>query len=414
MDVGLVTMMFEAIALGEAIDGADTPPPSRLTPAPPRRRSSTSAAGARRLPRPSDKRSTVRFSWSTRTKPSLRARPARTKAARASGRAPRRQRGSCCSRSSSPSPPAPAPYLVNHESRSNDHADEAQATARVFLPEYQKALDGLSAMKKRGRAYVYHFDTNIPLPDLKVLAFSARTAEIGAISEAQTKLRAVWPPGATASASGAALQTAMEEQPRAEAPRGRRPDVRQRRRRGAAQAGGPSRAGILHGVPSPTAVSLRPPSHRVSRTAIRYWRVRALIGWLALAAAQIVWLALSTDGHRGLHAAALAVTALVGLAHVVVMPQWRYNVHRWEVAPQAVYTRAGWLHQESRIAPISRIQTVDSERGPLEQLFGLADVTVTTASAAGPLTIEGLDRATAERLVDELTTAAQATRGDAT
>jgi uncharacterized protein len=152
-------------------------------------------------------------------------------------------------------------------------------------------------------------------------------------------------------------------------------------------------------VPAPTAVSLRPPRHRVSRTAIRYWRVRAVSGWLVVVAAQIVWLVL-TDGHRGLHA--------------IVMPQWRYNVHRWEVAPQAVYTRAGWLYQESRIAPISRIQTVDSERGPLEQLFGLADVTVTTASAAGPLSIEGLDRATAERLVDELTTAAQATRGDAT
>jgi membrane protein YdbS with pleckstrin-like domain len=100
--------------------------------------------------------------------------------------------------------------------------------------------------------------------------------------------------------------------------------------------------------------------------------------------------------------------------HSIVMPQWRYRVHRWEVAPQAVYTRAGWLHQESRIAPISRIQTVDSERGPLEQLFGLANVTVTTASAAGPLEIHGLDRDTAQRLVDDLTTAAQATRGDAT
>jgi membrane protein YdbS with pleckstrin-like domain len=126
-----------------------------------------------------------------------------------------------------------------------------------------------------------------------------------------------------------------------------------------------------------------------------------------------VWLLL-TDGHRGLHALVLAVTVLIALAHAIVMPQWRYRVHRWEVAPQAVYTRAGWLHQESRIAPISRIQTVDSERGPLEQLFGLADVTVTTASAAGPLSIEGLDRATAERLVDELTSAAQATRGDGT
>jgi membrane protein YdbS with pleckstrin-like domain len=159
--------------------------------------------------------------------------------------------------------------------------------------------------------------------------------------------------------------------------------------------------------------SLRPPRHRVSRTAIRYWAARAAAGWLVLAGAQIAWL-VSTSGSRGLHVAGLVATVVIGAAHVVVMPQWRYRVHRWEVAPQAVYTRAGWLHQESRIAPISRIQTVDSERGPLEQIFGLANVTVTTASAAGPLEIHGLDRETAQRLVDDLTTAAQATRGDAT
>jgi uncharacterized protein len=165
--------------------------------------------------------------------------------------------------------------------------------------------------------------------------------------------------------------------------------------------------------PAPVPASLRPPRHRVSPTAVRYWAARALAGWLVVAGAQVVWM-LSTSGHRGLHVLGLVVTALVGVAHAVVMPQWRYRVHRWEVAPEAVYTRAGWLHQESRIAPISRIQTVDSERGPLEQIFGLANVTVTTASAAGPLEIHGLDRATAQRLVDELTTAAQATRGDAT
>ena len=166
-------------------------------------------------------------------------------------------------------------------------------------------------------------------------------------------------------------------------------------------------------MPSPDAVSLRPPRHRVSRTAIRYWRVRALIGWLVVVAAQLIWL-LFDDEHRGLHAAGLAAAVLVGLAHLIVMPQWRYSVHRWESRREAVYTQAGWLNQERRIAPVSRIQTVDSERGPLEQLFGLANVTVTTASAAGPIKIQGLDRATAQRLVDELTTAAQATRGDAT
>src|SRR3954462_11045731 len=165
-----------------------------------------------------------------------------------------------------------------------------------------------------------------------------------------------------------------------------------------------------YGAPAPL---LREPAHLVSRRAMTYWTVRAAEGWLLLIAGQVVWFWLD-DSRRGLRVVALLLTVLVAAAHLVVMPRWRYRVHRWEVSPLAVYTQAGWLTQERRIAPVSRIQTVDSERGPLEQLFGLADVTVTTASAAGPLSIEGLDRATAERLVDELTSAAQATRGDGT
>jgi uncharacterized protein len=63
---------------------------------------------------------------------------------------------------------------------------------------------------------------------------------------------------------------------------------------------------------------------------------------------------------------------------------------------------------------MSRIQTVDTQRGPLEQRFGLATVTVTTASAKGAIKIEGLDHATAEELAERLTATTQATPGDAT
>jgi membrane protein YdbS with pleckstrin-like domain len=159
-------------------------------------------------------------------------------------------------------------------------------------------------------------------------------------------------------------------------------------------------------------VTLRPPRNRVSRKAIGYWTVRALVGWLVLTAIQIVWLV--NDHAWRPHLIGLLVTAVVGTAHLIVMPQWRFRVHLWEATPEAVYTQAGWINQERRIAPVSRIQTVDSERGPLEQIFGLANVTVTTASAAGPLKIDGLDRATAQQLVDALTANTQATEGDAT
>ena len=139
--------------------------------------------------------------------------------------------------------------------------------------------------------------------------------------------------------------------------------------------------------------TLRPPRHLASRRAIRYWATRAAVGWLVLVGAQVVWL-LAEPHARGLHVAGLVATAVLGVVHVSVMPRWRYRVHRWEITDEAVYTQSGWLDQERR--------------------FGLVNVTVTTASAAGPLKIHGLDRETAERLVEQLTTNTQAERGDAT
>ncbi|MFC4108726.1 PH domain-containing protein [Micromonospora zhanjiangensis] len=159
-------------------------------------------------------------------------------------------------------------------------------------------------------------------------------------------------------------------------------------------------------------LDLRPPRNRVSRKAVAYWFVRALVGWLVITAIQVIWLIGESDLLP--HLIGLAVTAVLAAVHLAVMPWWRYRVHLWEATDEAIYTQSGWFNQERRIAPVSRIQTVDSKRGPLEQVFGLANVTVTTASAAGPLKIDGLDRGTADRLVDELTANTQATTGDAT
>jgi membrane protein YdbS with pleckstrin-like domain len=106
--------------------------------------------------------------------------------------------------------------------------------------------------------------------------------------------------------------------------------------------------------------------------------------------------------------------AVALISYVVVMPRWRFLVHRWEVTDTAVYTQTGWLARERRIAPMSRIQTVDHVEGAISRLFGLATVTVTTASAAGALAIVGLDKVVARSLVDELTIKADAVEGDAT
>ncbi len=101
-------------------------------------------------------------------------------------------------------------------------------------------------------------------------------------------------------------------------------------------------------------------------------------------------------------------------SYAVVVPTWKYAVHRWEVTESAVYTQTGWWTRERRIAPVSRIQTVDYAQGALERVFGLARVTVTTASAAGALQIVGLDADEAEILAEDLTRQADSVAGDAT
>lgn len=160
-------------------------------------------------------------------------------------------------------------------------------------------------------------------------------------------------------------------------------------------------------------VRLRPPSNRVERRAVRYWLANELLS-SAVFAVILGACALFIEPARGWLLLALGIAMVLLLPYSIVVPFWRYRVHRWEVTDDAVYTRTGWLWQEWRIAPMSRIQTVDTQRGPLEQRFQLSSVTVTTASAAGPIKIVGLDRQVAEDLAERLTEATQANRGDAT
>lgn len=108
------------------------------------------------------------------------------------------------------------------------------------------------------------------------------------------------------------------------------------------------------------------------------------------------------------------VLGLVGLVFVVIEPWWRYRVHRWEITDGVVFTRAGWLSREWRMVPVSRIQSVDTQRGVLQRMFGLATLVVQTASHAGSSQIVGLPAAVAVELSFDLARQANLLEDDAT
>jgi hypothetical protein len=162
------------------------------------------------------------------------------------------------------------------------------------------------------------------------------------------------------------------------------------------------------------AAMIHDPAGRPSTRAVRFWTLDAIVGWAFLAALQLLWMLLANLWTDPLHLGGLAVTVVAAILHAAIMPRWRYSVHRWEVTDDAIFVRSGWLTQETRVAPISRLQTVDSRRGFLSRLMHLTTVKITTASSAGALTIHALDDTVAEEVVAKLAVIAQENAGDAT
>lgn len=160
-------------------------------------------------------------------------------------------------------------------------------------------------------------------------------------------------------------------------------------------------------------VKIRPPALQIDPRAPAWWLVRNLllcgVPLAALVTAAVLW-----HPARIWLAAPITAAVLIVAVRVGVEPWWRYRVHRWEVTDRATYASSGWLVTEWRVAPTSRIQTVDAVRGPLEQIFGLATLRVTTASSAGAVNIRGLARRTAEDAAARLAVIAELSEGDAT
>lgn len=164
---------------------------------------------------------------------------------------------------------------------------------------------------------------------------------------------------------------------------------------------------------APEELAVRVPHLRIERRAVAWWMLRALARWGLVLAALLVSYGLWEPARVWL-AAPIAAAAAILAARLLVEPWWRYRVHRWEITERATYASRGWLVQEWRVAPTSRIQTVDAVRGPFEQLLGLSTLRVTTASSYGAVNIQGLDRRTAEEAAKRLAMVAELAEGDAT
>jgi uncharacterized protein len=153
-------------------------------------------------------------------------------------------------------------------------------------------------------------------------------------------------------------------------------------------------------------VILRDPALRLDPRVRQLWAVQWLVSALVVATV----FAITTAGFTAADRATVAVlVGVLGGALTValtlvaaVQPGRAYRWFGYEITDLGLYVARGRLWRRWQVVPHARVQTVDTKRGPLERLFGVVSVEVTTASARGGTDIPGLDARVADQLVEEL------------
>ncbi len=158
----------------------------------------------------------------------------------------------------------------------------------------------------------------------------------------------------------------------------------------------------LPGEPPHPTTGFQPLDSRV----VNLWRVSSLIGFgVLLLCLLIPVVAVGVAEPRALVWLALAWLAAAAAAvwFCLWYPPYLYRSWGYRIDAKVLETRSGRIFQRARLLPLSRLQHVDIERGPLERMFGLAALILHTAGThSANIRIPGLEAAEATRLRDHL------------
>ncbi|WP_411348797.1 PH domain-containing protein [Paenibacillus sp. WLX2291] len=93
--------------------------------------------------------------------------------------------------------------------------------------------------------------------------------------------------------------------------------------------------------------------------------------------------------------AILVVVLRMGM-NAFVLPYFRYEKFAFNVSDEEVHIHRGWLFISEMIVPMTRVQHVELESGPILRQYGLASVEIVTAATTH--VIAGLKLDEAEQL----------------
>ena len=126
----------------------------------------------------------------------------------------------------------------------------------------------------------------------------------------------------------------------------------------------------------------------------------ALASVIALAVIGAVnWLWIFPKDMDMLKAVSLALLILT-LFDSLASPYFRYHRYRYSINEECIDIKEGYLFVKRNIVPIERLHKLQTLKGPIDQMFKVAKVVVTTAG--GDVTIRFLEEEKAEQIAENL------------
>lgn len=94
------------------------------------------------------------------------------------------------------------------------------------------------------------------------------------------------------------------------------------------------------------------------------------------------------------------ILVLIILFNMLISPYFRYHRYRYSINEECIDIKEGYLFVKREIVPIERLHKLQTEKGPIDQIFKVAKVVVTTGG--GDVTIRFLEEEKAERIAESL------------
>lgn len=92
--------------------------------------------------------------------------------------------------------------------------------------------------------------------------------------------------------------------------------------------------------------------------------------------------------------------AVLTVLDVLISPYFRYHRYRYSINDECIDIIEGYLFVKRNIVPIERLHKLQTAKGPIDQIFGVEKVVVTTGG--GDVTISFLEEERAEQIAESL------------